>query len=325
MAKENEINEINYRQRLCEYAAKKYKDKLKELIEKLSNEYPYPIYDIDENLKHKDFVDWFIFEKALPHSGKTIPEEYVEDHPDIDENMKQKLLHIKNVIHSEFSIISKEGLDLKVKDNSTDKIYNIRLQEDNPNLSRMSTIIGRIHQFGEHFVLTGIFRIRSPSPFIMDPNIMMDMFEEGRIKDFEKIVLSPNTKSTAVYNKYPSNWVDGICKALSISTRDLKSNKAKEIAFKLKTAMPEILEKLPKESKDVLKLIMDKGGYVKYGALNNYDDEMSFFWVEHPPESTIGILRLHGLLVVGKLPMNGRMNRIALIPEDLRETLAKLL
>lgn len=325
MAKSDEINEMNYKQTVYEYAVEKYKGKLKEFAENFRAEFPYDIDDLDANLQLKNYFDWLLLEKVLPHSGKTIAEEYVEDHPEIRQEMKQKLLQAKNTINSEFTVISKNGLEMKVKDNSNDKIYCVRLQADNPNLRSMSIIIGRIHQFGEHFVLTGIFQIKALSPFITDFNAVMNVFEEGRINNFEKITLSPSAKSTAIYNKYPSNWVDGICKALSLSTKEIKSNKAKEIALKLTASMPEILARLPKESKEALKLIMRNGGYVKYGALNKYGDDMSFFWAEHPPESTIGILRLHGLLVVGKLPMNGRMNKIALIPQDLRETLAKFL
>lgn len=246
------INEMNYKQTIFDYAVEKYKDRMKQFMDKFRDEFPYYDDEFDDDFQIKNYLDWLILEKTLPHSGKTIAEEYVEDHPDIDEGMKQKLLQMKYVISSEFSIISKNGLEMNVKDNSTNKIYNILLQTDNPNLNSKSIIIGRIHQFGEHFVLTGIFRIRVPLPFMMDPHIMMDMFEEGRIRDFENIVLSPNTKLTAVYNKYPSNWVDGTCKALSISTKDLKGNKAKQIALKLTTAMPEVLAKLPQESKDVL-------------------------------------------------------------------------
>ncbi len=317
----DEINENNFKQVLFEYASEKYKDKAKGFVDKYMDDYPDHNDNLDDDLQFKNFIDWFMLEQPLPHSGKTIVEEYVEDHPDLDEAMKQKLLDMKNVIRAEFRIISKKGRHLKLKDKSTNIVYDVMAQIDNPNMSRVASITGRIHKFGSHYMLTGIYRLRIPNPYLPDPDMIMGMFEEGRIKDSENITLSPTTKSTAIYNKYPSNWVDGICKALSISTKDKKSNKAKQIASTLHESIAGIMEKLPGESKEVLKLILDKGGYVKYGALKNYDDGMSFFWSEHPPQSAIGILRLHGLLTVGKLPMNGRMNRIALIPHDMREIL----
>ncbi|RLG14324.1 MAG: hypothetical protein DRN71_03265 [Candidatus Nanohalarchaeota archaeon] len=315
------INEYNFKQVLFEYTTEKYEDKAKEFVDKYMHNYPYYDDNFDDEIQFKNFIDWFMLEQPLPHSGKTIVEEYVEDHPDLDKNMKQRLLDMKKVIRSEFLVISKKGRHLKLKDKSTNIVYDALSRIDNPNHCSGATMTGRIHKFGSNYMLTGVYLIRIPHPLVADPDMIMGMFEEGRIKDSENITLSPTTKSTAIYNKYPSNWVDGICKALSISTKDKKSNKAKQIASYLHESIAGILEKLPSESKDALKLILDKGGYVKYGALKNYDDGMSFFWVEHPPQSAIGILRLHGLLTVGKLPMNGRMNRIALIPHDLREIL----
>ena len=317
----DKINENNFKQVLFDYLDEKYRHRVAEFIGRYYNEFPDHNEELDDELRFKDFIDWFMLEKSLPHSGKTIVEEYVEDHPNIDEDMKQRLLDMKNVIRSEFRIISKKGLHLKLKDKSTNKVYNVRVKQDNPNLSRATTIVGRIHKFGSYYMFSGIYAIRVPNPFILEPDSIMDMYEEDQIRKSENIQLSPKTKSTEIYNKYPSNWVNGICKALSISTRGKKSNKAKQIASLLHGSMPDILRKLPDKSKDALEFILDKGGYVRYGALKNYDDEITFFWVEDPPESTIGILRLHGLLAVGKLPINGRMNRIALIPHDLREIL----
>ena len=317
----DQINETNFKQVLFIYATEKYKDKMQGFIDKYMEEYPDYNEELNDEFQLKNFIDWFMLEQPLPHSDKTIVEEYVEDHQNIDENMKQKLLDMKKVIRSEFMILSKKGRHLKLKDENTDKLYDVMMHADDSRINRGFMIIGRIHQFGEYYMLTGIYRIRAPASFMPDPNIIMNLFEEDKIKNLENIILTPHTKSTAIYNKYPPNWVDGICKALSISTTGQKSNKAKQIASTLYESIPELLEKFPEESKQALKFILEKRDYVKYGALKKYDDDMSFFWVTYPPESTIGILRLHGLLAVGKLPMNGRMNRIALIPHDLREIL----
>ena len=86
-----------------------------------------------------------------------------------------------------------------------------------------------------------------------------------------------------------------------------------------------ILESIPDKSKEALKLVLDNGGYVKYGKLKSYDDGITFWWEEEPPTSTIGLLRLNALLAVGKMPMSGRMFRVALIPVDIRDDLQTLL
>lgn len=101
----------------------------------------------------------------------------------------------------------------------------MRVKQDNPNLRHTATIIGRIHKFGSYYMLSGIYKVRVPNPFILEPVVMMDMYEEDQIRESENIPLSPKTISTTVYNKYPSNWVNGICKALSISTRGKKATR----------------------------------------------------------------------------------------------------
>ena len=82
---------------------------------------------------------------------------------------------------------------------------------------------------------------------------------------------------------------------------------------------------IPKKSREALKLVLDNGGFVKYGKLKSYDDEITFWWSDDPPTSTIGVLRLNALLVVGRIPMAGRMHKVALIPVDIRDELLDLL
>ena len=59
--------------------------------------------------------------------------------------------------------------------------------------------------------------------------------------------------------------------------------------------------------------------------LKDYDDEITFWWNEDPPTSTIGVLRLNALLAVGRMPIGERMYKIALIPADIKDELQSLL
>ena len=319
-----EINEENFKQVLFEYACEKYGTRFKEFYGRFKDEFPYDNEGFDPEIAFKNFLDWLMIEKPLPETGKTIVEEYVDKNPGIKEEMKQKLLQMKNMIDSEFVVISKKQLHLKLKDMNSEKTYNVVLHENNSNIHPNTIIEGRIHPFGDVYRTTGALWLKN-SPLIMDPDIFMYGFEEGRIKEAENIILTENSNTSAIMNKYPIQWVNGICEAYSIDTRARKNIKAKEIADKIQNNLSSILESLPEKSKEALKFILKNDSFVKYNKLKNYEDEISFWWSEHPPESTIGILRLHGLLVVGKMPMNGKLFKVALIPHEIRDKLKELL
>src|SRR5207247_3458201 len=79
-------------------------------------------------------------------------------------------------------------------------------------------------------------------------------------------------------------------------------------------------KKIPERSIEALRTLMENGFVMKYGALSRrFTAEVGFWWNDQPPESEIGLLRLHGLVAVGKMPMHGRLFRVALIPVDLRQ------
>ena len=157
------------------------------------------------------------------------------------------------------------------------------------------------------------------TPMILDPDIIMHHYEKKEIERAESIILSHSTKLTAVINKYPFQWVDGMCNALSLGTGGRKNEKARDIVQKLITDLAEIISRLPDQSKEVLRFILHNGGFVKYSLLKEYDDEISWWWNNHPPQSTIGLLRLHGLVVVGKMFQGSKRYKVAVIPHELQE------
>ncbi len=318
------INEKSYKSILFDYAFEKYGERFQEFHDEFYDEFPYKLADAPADLYLENFVTWLVFEKPIPATGKTIVEEFVDQHSDMDEELKQKLLRTQDVVSSRFVILSKKGLKLKLKDQKTGESYIVVLDHGNPRLSTNSLVTGRIHPFGNIYKFLGVFVIQT-SPYILHPGVLMEQYNEGSIADAEKITLHPRSKMTAIYNKYPSQWVNGTCNRLGLSTKGKKNIKVKEIASKVSSDLASILESIPDKSREALKLVLDNGGYVKYGKLKSYDDELIFWWEEEPPTSTIGLLRLNALLAVGKMPMSGRMFRVALIPVDIRDDLQTLL
>ena len=269
-------------------------------------------------------MDWFVLEKIIPQTGKRLTESYVEEHPELDEETKQKILNTKNIIISEFIVIAKDGLNLKLKDRKNGSYYSVVQISNNPQIQANTMILGRIFPWGQIYRFAGVMAL-AHTPMILDPEIMMHHYEKKEIERTESIILSPSTKLTAVLNKYPFQWVDGMCSILSLGTGGRKNDKARDIAEKIVTDLSVIIDKLPDRSKEALKFILNNGGFVKYGLLKDYDNEISWWWNNHPPKSTIGLLRLYGLVVVGKMPQGTKLYKTALIPKELQEKLKEIM
>lgn len=319
------IDETNYKEVLFDYASEKYGKRFQEFHDEFYDEFPYKLRDASAEMYLENFISWLVFEKTLPDTGKTILEEFVDDQHDMDEELRQKVLRTLDVVRSRFVILSRKRFSLKLKDMSSKTVYTIALDNETPRLSVNALVTGRIHPFGDVFKFLGVFLIQPDSPFIHDVGVIMEQFNEGSIRDAEQITISPRSRLTAVLNKYPFQWVDGICDELGLSSSGRKNIKVKEIAATVKSDLALILDSIPEESREALKLVLDNGGFVKYGKLKSYDDEITFWWSDDPPTSTIGVLRLNALLVVGRIPMAGRMYKVALIPVDIRDELQDLL
>ena len=78
------IDEDNFKQVLFDYACKKYGKRFQEFYDKFFDEFPYDYEGLDEELHFKNFTDWLIIEKSLPDRGKTIVEEFIDEHPELD-------------------------------------------------------------------------------------------------------------------------------------------------------------------------------------------------------------------------------------------------
>lgn len=309
---------------LYNYCSQKYSQKeMARLLHSSEDEFPYHIEGIDQHTFIRNFMDWLVLEKIIPGTGKRMTESYVDDHPELDADTKQKILNTKNVIASKFVVIAKDGLHVKLKDMKSSSYYNVVQVSNNPQIQPNTIIIGRLFPYGETYRFAGAMVLQH-TPMIIDPDIMMHAYNKKEIERAESIILSSSTKLTAVLNKYPFQWVDGICNSLSINNKITKNIKAKMIAHKLENELSSIINSLSEKSKKAFKLVMNSGGFVKINELKNYDSEIDFWWNERPPTSTIGVLRLKGLIVVGKLSINNKMHKIALIPKDVQETLNRI-
>ena len=80
---------------------------------------------------------------------------------------------------------------------------------------------------------------------------------------------------------------------------------------------------LPKDSQQALLFIKERGGVVKYKEIvKKYVDDTNLSWEKDPPNSPIGLLRRHGLVIVGKMLINNKFYKVILIPKEILEKLS---
>jgi len=204
----------------------------------------------------------------------------------------------------------------------TNKVYKVKLPAPSP-VSPNNMITGRIHPFGDHYCFSSVFLITT-SPLLLDPDILMSAYENDGLKKIESITLRKGSSLQSIMNKYPAHWIDWMCKHYGLKER-LKTEKVREIENKIVTDLPQIVSKLSEKSREALAFCIKEGGFVKYGQLKDFDDDMDFFWKEGKTLSTIGLLRQKGLMVVGKMVYGERQFKVAFIPKEIREGLRSIM
>ncbi|HID19955.1 MAG TPA: hypothetical protein EYP28_03305 [Methanophagales archaeon] len=327
-----EITEDNCKQVLLVYAMQHYPQEMENTIP----DCPYNLGGLNSELAFTEFAEWFISERIQPSTGKTVVREFVEKYEGIMESgLKEKLLQLEAMSYGEFEVIETDDTYVLLLDITNGTRYIVKLFDENRAIFKVGRIIrGRIHPWGEVYRFAGIIhtelsdeevarRLGLITQGMVDS--LMGQYDKNMIKKAESIILSQKSTLSSVLNKYPAQWVDGICKALGIAVKGDKREKVKLIVAKYQSReIQVILEGLPLRCKEALKLVLEKGGWVKYSQLKSrFDDEITRGWAEDPPKSTIGIIRLHALLIVGKMGISGRMYKIAVVPLELREVIAK--
>lgn len=316
------IDDENVNQAIFEYADKKYGKQSKELFQRYIDEFPEKNWELPDETWRNNFLAWLFFEKVLPETGMTIAEEFAENTPDLSPEMKEKVLQTKNIIRSDFVVISKNGLFLKIKDMKSGNVYNVKLRNAAP-VSPNCMITGRIHPFGDYYRFAGIFQV-STSPLILAPEVLLSAYECDELKRIESILLRRSSSLRSILNKYPYHWIDWMCEHYDLKGR-IKKEKIQQIENKIVNDLPQIVVKLPEKSKEALAFCIKNGGVVKYSRLKDYNDDMNFFWKDEKPMSTIGMLRQKGLMVVGRMIFGDRRFKVAFIPIEIRDSLKSVL
>lgn len=301
---------------IFDYATKKYSHRAQEFFDAYVDEFPEKDWDLPDQSWKNNYLSWLFYEKPLPETGMTIAEEFAEQSNEITSEMKKNIQTMRNMIRSEFVVLSVKNQIVKLKDTRSAMIYTVERDKESEQLSPNMLIIGRIYPFGKYYRTTGIFLVKT-SPLILDPGVLIHAFEDDQIKRFEDIQLRKSSTFQSIMKKYPAHWINWMSDHYRVD-QNLKKDKIKDIERKLLSDLPSIVLHLSNEAKEILVYCMQNNGVVKYGKLKKYDDAFSFFWNEESVDSPIGELRQKALLFVGKMRFNERNYKVAFIPNEIR-------
>ena len=112
--------------------------------------------------------------------------------------------------------------------------------------------------------------------------------------------------------------------SLFLDKKGKKKEKVKRIVKVLVNSqrLNDLINTFPKDSQKVLVLIKEKGGVVKYREIvKKYNDDTNLDWEKELPNSPIGLLRRHDLIIVCRILIDNRFYKVILIPNEILQRL----
>ncbi len=235
-----------------------------------------------------ELFEWFNLEWKDPKTGKTVVRQFTED-TEMEPWLKAEMLKMEQMRRSEFEILERQGKSMRIRDRHGGETFEIILKGDeihNRHYEKGRIFEGRIHPWKDANMLAGILKLKLTQDEqlrragFITPEFAIERFRLGMTEKTESFLIRKDTRMSAMLNKYPSNWVDGICNALKIRGLRLKGDKVKAICETLNSEkLSEIAGRLPPESREALAFVLEKGGFVKYSQLN-FEDDTEYFWNE---------------------------------------------
>jgi len=304
-------------QAIYDYAHERYYDILQELIEEHIDDFPEKDWELEPGLWHKNLMSFIMFEVELPGRNMTIAEEFASTSKEITGELREKIMQMRNMIRSRFEVISiLDENHYEVMEPKTGSEYKISSKFP-IEYEKGDTITGKIHPFGDTYQFQGIYFHTRKTPFpFLDFDDFMALYDEKEMEALEDINLNPDRSFSWIMNKYPIHVVDRMCKRYRIKERR-KKEKIASLEDRIEKKIPDIIKGSSVEMREVLKTLIEKGGYAKMGSLKGYEDDTRYLQ-EGENETPLGILRERGILFIGKMKVDGRRYRSAFIPVEFR-------
>ena len=287
-------------------------------------------YDLDfdnEEFVYKQVCTWFMFERKDRY-GQTVVDEFVDKFVR-NQHLRAKILQTKKLIYDKFHIldsIDTNGI-IRARAESSRKVFRIKIMSGGSAYVKGAIISGRIYPWYADgtYRTNGIIKLAVPNSVIYD-RLKFDpkKWEKAHQEEIESVSVTTKSLSHTLLKKLPADWINAICNTLGIHDVYLKKDKIEAIAKKLtsKDHLKDIIAGLSKNEKNALEFILKKNGIIKHAELCRQigPDDTPLYW-DKKSSSTISNLRRHGLLIVGKMLINNRRYKVAIIPVDIFYTI----
>lgn len=149
-------------------------------------------------------------------------------------------------------------------------------------------------------------------------------------EDVEEKPISLDVTLRAALKGTPVQWLNAAAALHKLEPTRRRQEHERSLAAALQDPMRlrEVLAAETPEVRAALRLLLENGGWSKLQALTRrYGplDGDGFWWDERPPASPVGRLRALGLVYVGRARVDGKADKVAVVPADLREALSAAL
>jgi hypothetical protein len=318
------VTEKNALQLLADYVLWKYGE---DGVMKLEDQCTYNLDFDDENKVYKQILTWLMFERKDPQTEKTSVEEFVEKYVNNNSDLAKKILGMRNIVTDTFLILKNNDNILIVEDSRRRKFMVQIFPEHSFIYAVGRSVEGRIYPWGNMYKFAGIVKLMKSSEEILQetglimPGLVTKWYEKKFKENAESIIISKSSSLQSILNKLPSEWINAMCSSFHIKSSGKKRDKVKKIVTVLLSSkqLQVVINTLPNDVLEALELVKQNDGVMKYSELVKKcgDDDFGFLWEKNPPKTPMGILRIHGLLIVGRMLKGERLYKTAIIPKEI--------
>ena len=155
-------------------------------------------------------------------------------------------------------------------------------------------------------------------------------FDDEFREEIETKKISTTTNLIRGLKNMPNEWLLNICDLYKLKHGRLRRDREAKIVAYLTDSpnLKAIVEQLTNEERDLLRYLLQKGGFARLNAVTRKFGTLEgdgYYWYDYEPDSVTGKLWSKALIFIGRIIIDNRNTKIAVIPLELRSHLEKAL
>ncbi len=136
------------------------------------------------------------------------------------------------------------------------------------------------------------------------------------------IKLNPHAPAVDNFVELPIEWINAMSNFWQRPEHKLKRDNVLEIVsyFLSPAFRNDVPQHLSREDKECLAYVIERNNQVSYSEASKMfgpEHNDGYWWTQDIPKSTLGNLRMMGLLIVGEMHMENNVQRMVMIPKEI--------